>query len=86
MTEAPVPGPQPIAVAPADVDGTLVTRAKVVTARAIEAAGKLHDRQGVLRDHQRAAAARHACWFTRWRCAVPMAASNVRIIVRPDRS
>jgi hypothetical protein len=42
------------------MDGTLVTRAKVVTARAIEAIEKLHDRQGALRDHRRAAAARHA--------------------------
>jgi len=42
------------------VDGTLVTRAKVVTAGAIEAIEKLHDRQGALRDHQRAAAVRDA--------------------------
>jgi hypothetical protein len=42
------------------MDGTLVTRAKVVTARAIEAIEKVHDRQGALRDHRRAAAARHA--------------------------
>lgn len=33
----------------AGVDGTLVTRAKVVTAGAIEAIEKLHDRQGALR-------------------------------------
>jgi len=37
MTDAPVPGAQPIAAVLTDVDGTLVTGAKIVTARAIEA-------------------------------------------------
>jgi C4-dicarboxylate-specific signal transduction histidine kinase len=54
----------------ADADGTLVTRAKVVTACAIEAIEKLHDRQGALRDHLRAAVARHAhAGSPRWKCA-----------------
>ena len=47
MTEAPVPPSLPIAAVLADVDGTLVTSAKVVTPRAIEAIEKLHQR-GVL--------------------------------------
>jgi len=42
MIEAPVPPPQPIAAVLADVDGTLVTSAKAVTTRAIEAIEKLH--------------------------------------------
>jgi beta-phosphoglucomutase-like phosphatase (HAD superfamily) len=59
MTEASFcASAQPITAFLADMDGTLVTRAKVVTA--IEAIEKLHDRQGALRDHRRAAAARHA--------------------------
>ena len=44
MTEAPIPPPQPIAAVLADVDGTLVTSAKAVTERAIDAVGKLHER------------------------------------------
>ena len=47
MTEAVVPPARPIAAVLADVDGTLVTSAKVVTTRAIEAIEKLHQR-GVL--------------------------------------
>src|ERR1700745_3413385 len=42
MIEAPDPPPQSIAAVLADVDGTLVTSAKVVTRRAIEAIEKLH--------------------------------------------
>src|SRR6201986_3136504 len=47
MTEPKVPPARPIAAVLADVDGTLVTSAKVVTAGAIEAIEKLHQR-GVL--------------------------------------
>jgi hypothetical protein len=47
MIEAVVPPAPSIAAVLADVDGTLVTSAKAVTARAIEAVGKLHQR-GVL--------------------------------------
>jgi Cof subfamily protein (haloacid dehalogenase superfamily) len=47
MTEAPVPPSQPIAAVLADVDGTLVTQAKVVTERAIDAVEQLYER-GVL--------------------------------------
>ena len=67
MIEAPVPPPQPIAAVLADVDGILVTSAKAVTTRAIEAIEKLHQR-GVLfaitsgrpPHHQWAPATRHA--------------------------
>jgi Cof subfamily protein (haloacid dehalogenase superfamily) len=47
MADASVPATQAIAAVLADVDGTLVTQAKVVTPRAIEAVEKLHER-GVL--------------------------------------
>ena len=47
MIEEVVPSGRPIAAVLADVDGTLVTSAKVVTTRAIEAIEKLHQR-GVL--------------------------------------
>ena len=45
MTEAPVPATGPIAAVLADVDGTLITGAKVLTPRAIEAVGQLHERR-----------------------------------------
>jgi Cof subfamily protein (haloacid dehalogenase superfamily) len=47
MTDAPNGASQPIAAVLADVDGTLVTKAKVLTSRAIEAVGRLRER-GVL--------------------------------------
>lgn len=47
MADASVPVTRPIAAVLADVDGTLVTQSKELTARAIEAVKKLHER-GVL--------------------------------------
>ncbi len=47
MAEPPAPAIQPIAAVLADVDGTLITGAKVLTPRTIEAIGQLHER-GVL--------------------------------------
>jgi Cof subfamily protein (haloacid dehalogenase superfamily) len=47
MTDAAAQAPQAIAAVLADVDGTLVTNAKELTPRAIEAVKKLHER-GVL--------------------------------------
>jgi Cof subfamily protein (haloacid dehalogenase superfamily) len=47
MADASVPVTRPIAAVLADVDGTLVTQSKELTARAIEAVEKLHER-GVL--------------------------------------
>jgi Cof subfamily protein (haloacid dehalogenase superfamily) len=43
MTDAATPAAGPIAAVLADVDGTLVTKAKVVTPRAIEAIEQLHE-------------------------------------------
>jgi Cof subfamily protein (haloacid dehalogenase superfamily) len=44
MTDASVPADQGIALVLADVDGTLVTKAKALTPRAIKAIEELHDR------------------------------------------
>jgi Cof subfamily protein (haloacid dehalogenase superfamily) len=44
MTDASVPANQPIAGVLADVDGTLVTKSKALTPRAIEAIEELHER------------------------------------------
>jgi Cof subfamily protein (haloacid dehalogenase superfamily) len=44
MTDASVPATQPIAGVLADVDGTLVTKNKALTPRAIEAIEELHER------------------------------------------
>lgn len=43
MADAPAPAPQTIAGVLADVDGTLVTQAKVLTPRAVAAVKKLHE-------------------------------------------
>ena len=47
MGDGTIPGSTTVAAVLADVDGTLVTRDKVVTPHAIEAIEKLHER-GVL--------------------------------------
>jgi len=44
MTDASGPATQPIAGVLADVDGTLVTKNKALTPRAIEAIEELHER------------------------------------------
>jgi Cof subfamily protein (haloacid dehalogenase superfamily) len=44
MADAPIPVTQNISLVLADVDGTLVTKAKVVTPRAVKAIEELHDR------------------------------------------
>jgi len=43
MADAPIPATQTIAAVLADVDGTLVTKAKALTPRAIEAIEELHE-------------------------------------------
>lgn len=84
MTEAPVPSPQPIAAVLADVDGTLVNGAKVVTARAIEAIEKLHQR-GVLFAITSGRPPRGMRMLVRpLEMRGPMAAFNGGIIVQPD--
>lgn len=84
MTEAPVPSAQPIAAVLADVDGTLVNGAKVVTARAIEAIEKLHQR-GVLFAITSGRPPRGMRMLVRpLEMRGPMAAFNGGIIVQPD--
>jgi Cof subfamily protein (haloacid dehalogenase superfamily) len=84
MIEAPVPPPQLIAAVLADVDGTLVTSAKVVTARAIEAIEKLHQR-GVLFAITSGRPPRGMRMLIHpLEMRGPMAAFNGGIIVQPD--
>jgi HAD superfamily hydrolase (TIGR01484 family) len=84
MIEAPDPPPQPIAAVLADVDGTLVTSAKVVTARAIEAIEKLHQR-GVLFAITSGRPPRGMRMLIQpLEMRGPMAAFNGGIIVQPD--
>jgi len=81
MTQA---APQPIAAVLADVDGTLVTGAKVVTARAIEAVEQLHQR-GVLFAITSGRPPRGMRMLIRpLELRGPMAAFNGGVIVRPD--
>src|SRR5215472_15192537 len=84
MTETHVPPLQPIAAVLADVDGTLVTRAKVVTERAIDAVEKLHER-GVLFAITSGRPPRGMRMLVRpLEIRGPMAAFNGGIIVQPD--
>ena len=84
MIETPVPPPQPIAAVLADVDGTLVTGAKVVTTRAIEAIEKLHQR-GVLFAITSGRPPRGMRMLIHpLEMRGPMAAFNGGIIVQPD--
>jgi Cof subfamily protein (haloacid dehalogenase superfamily) len=84
MTEAPVPPPQPIAAVLADVDGTLVTSAKVVTTRAIEAIEKLHQ-LGVLFAITSGRPPRGMRMLVHpLEMRGPMAAFNGGVIVQPD--
>jgi len=83
MTEAPDP-PQPIAAVLADVDGTLVTSAKVVTTRAMEAIEQLHQR-GVLFAITSGRPPRGMRMLVHpLEMHGPMAAFNGGIIVQPD--
>jgi Cof subfamily protein (haloacid dehalogenase superfamily) len=84
MIEAPGPPPQPIAAVLADVDGTLVTSAKAVTTRAIEAIEKLHQR-GVLFAITSGRPPRGMRMLIHpLEMRGPMAAFNGGIIVQPD--
>jgi Cof subfamily protein (haloacid dehalogenase superfamily) len=81
MTQA---APQPIAAVLADVDGTLVTSAKVVTTRAIEAIEQLHQR-GVLFAITSGRPPRGMRMLVHpLEMRGPMAAFNGGVIVRPD--
>jgi len=84
MTEAPIPVPGPIAAVLADVDGTLITEAKVLTPRSIEAIEQLHER-GVLFAITSGRPPRGMKMLVSpLEMRGPMAAFNGGIIVRPD--
>jgi Cof subfamily protein (haloacid dehalogenase superfamily) len=84
MTEAPVPATGPIAAVLTDVDGTLITGAKVLTPRAIEAVRQLHER-GVLFAITSGRPPRGMRMLVSpLEMRGPMAAFNGGIIVRPD--
>ncbi len=84
MTEAPVPAAGPIAAVLTDVDGTLITGAKVLTPQAIEAVGQLHER-GVLFAITSGRPPRGMrMLISPLKLQGPMAAFNGGIIVRPD--
>src|SRR5215467_9803546 len=84
MTEAPMPPPQPIAAVLADVDGTLVTSAKVVTERAIAAVERLHQRGVVFAITSGRPPRGMRMLVHPLEIRGPMAAFNGGIIVRPD--
>jgi Cof subfamily protein (haloacid dehalogenase superfamily) len=84
MADAPVPAAGPIAGVLADVDGTLITGAKVVTPRTTEAAGRLHAR-GVLFAITSGRPPRGMRMLVEpLQMRGPMAAFNGGIIVEPD--
>ena len=84
MANASIPASQTIAAVLADVDGTLVTKAKVVTPRAIKAIEELHER-GVLFAITSGRPPRGMRMLVRpLEMRGPMAAFNGGIIVRPD--
>jgi Cof subfamily protein (haloacid dehalogenase superfamily) len=84
VADASIPASQAIAAVLADVDGTLVTKAKVVTPRAIEAIEELHQR-GVLFAITSGRPPRGMRMLVHpLEMRGPMAAFNGGIIVRPD--
>lgn len=84
MSDAAVPATQTIAAVLADVDGTLVTKNKVVTPRAIEAIERLYDR-GVLFAITSGRPPRGMrVLVDPLQMRGPMAAFNGGIIVQPD--
>jgi len=84
MGDGTIPGSTTVAAVLADVDGTLVTRDKVVTPRAIEAIEKLHER-GVLFAITSGRPPRGMRMLVRpLEMRGPMAAFNGGIIVQPD--
>jgi len=84
MTEAPVPPSQPIAGVLADVDGTLVTQAKVVTERAIDAVEKLHERGALFAITSGRPPRGMRMLIHPLEIRGPLAAFNGGIIVQPD--
>lgn len=86
MPEAPIPATRTIAAVLADVDGTLVTKKKVLTPRAIVAIARLRER-GVLFAITSGRPPRGMRMLVRpLEMRGPMAAFNGGIIVQPDMS
>ena len=86
MTEAVVPPARPIAAVLADVDGTLVTKTKALTPRAINAIEQLHER-GVLFAITSGRPPRGMRMLVHpLEMRGPMAAFNGGVIVMPDMS
>jgi Cof subfamily protein (haloacid dehalogenase superfamily) len=84
MADASPPPPQTIAAVLADVDGTLVTKAKVLTPRAIDAIEQLHE-QGVLFAITSGRPPRGMSMLVHpLEMRGPMAAFNGGVIVQPD--
>jgi Cof subfamily protein (haloacid dehalogenase superfamily) len=84
MADASIPAGQPIAAVLADVDGTLVTKNKVITPRAIEAIERLHQ-LGVLFAITSGRPPRGMRMLVQpLEMRGPMAAFNGGIIVQPD--
>jgi Cof subfamily protein (haloacid dehalogenase superfamily) len=84
MTEASAPANQPIAAVLADVDGTLVTKSKALTPRALQAVEELHER-GVLFAITSGRPPRGMRMLVHpLEMRGPMAAFNGGIIVAPD--
>jgi Cof subfamily protein (haloacid dehalogenase superfamily) len=84
MADVADPGARPIAAVLADVDGTLVTKNKVLTPRAIDAVGQLHKR-GVLFTVTSGRPPRGMRMLVEpLGLKTPMAAFNGGIIILPD--
>ena len=76
----------PISAVLADVDGTLVTKDKVLTERTLHAVSRLRERGIVFTITAAGHAARHAKLVEPLRLTMPMAAFNGGVIVLPDLS
>jgi hypothetical protein len=86
MTDAATRVPQAIAAVLADVDGTLVTNAKVLTPRAIEAVVKLHERGALFAITSGRPPRGMRMLVDPLDLRGPIAAFNGGIMVRPDMS
>jgi Cof subfamily protein (haloacid dehalogenase superfamily) len=84
MADTSVPADQPIAGVLADVDGTLVTKAKALTPRAIEAIEQLHERGVIFAITSGRPPRGMGMLVHPLEMRGPMAAFNGGIIVQPD--
>jgi Cof subfamily protein (haloacid dehalogenase superfamily) len=86
MTDAAAQAPEAIAAVLADVDGTLVTNAKVLTPRAIAAVAKLHERGALFAITSGRPPRGMRMLVDPLELRGPIAAFNGGIMVRPDMS